>query len=76
MYMKYFDIITAVFMTSFVTPFTALFRLILEDTEWPKLCQCVVKQHSSIHPLIIGVTGLHCVPVSIEYWIISAEIKY
>ena len=20
------------------------------DTEWPKLCRCVVKQHPSIHP--------------------------
>jgi len=23
------------------------------DTEWPKLCRCVVKQHSSIHPSLM-----------------------
>jgi len=31
----------------------------IKDTEWPKLYQCIVKQHLSIHPIIYNVLYIH-----------------
>ena len=49
--------------------FTYTDLYLCQNTEWPKLCRCVVKQHPSIHP--IPVSGLF-----ISLWVRLIRFSY